>query len=104
MLWEVLQSICHNYEYLVSCRSFVDSHPIQGLSGGEIAIFPPKTMPESFKTEDNIIVGNVVLYGATSGKAFFRGQAAERFCVRNSGAIAVCEVSTGAFKLRDPFL
>ena len=51
-------------------------------------------MPKTFKTEDNIIVGNVVLYGATSGKAFFRGQAAERFCVRNSGATAVCEVRT----------
>ena len=49
-------------------------------------------MPESFDTVNNIIVGNVVLYGATSGKAFFRGQAAERFCVRNSGAIAVSEV------------
>ena len=65
---------------------------LQGLSGGEVVIYPPKTMPESFKSESNIIVGNVVLYGATSGKAFFRGQAAERFCVRNSGAIAVCEV------------
>lgn len=63
----------------------------KGLSGGEIIIYPPKTMPESFKSENNIIVGNVVLYGATSGKAFFRGQAAERFCVRNSGAIAICE-------------
>ena len=45
----------------------------------------------SFKPEDNIIVGNVVLYGATSGQAFFRGRAAERFCVRNSGAQAVIE-------------
>ncbi|XP_074640004.1 uncharacterized protein LOC141898094 isoform X2 [Tubulanus polymorphus] len=63
----------------------------KGLSGGEIAIYPPKDMPEDFYSEDNIIVGNVVLYGATSGKAFFRGQAAERFCVRNSGAIAVSE-------------
>ena len=52
-------------------------------------------MPEEFKSENNIIVGNVVLYGATSGKAFFRGQAAERFCVRNSGAVAVCEVWFG---------
>ena len=48
-------------------------------------------MPTSFQSADNIIVGNVVLYGATSGKAYFRGQAAERFCVRNSGAVAVCE-------------
>ncbi|ESO94104.1 hypothetical protein LOTGIDRAFT_239527 [Lottia gigantea] len=63
----------------------------KGLSGGEIIIFPPKDMPSDFKSENNIIVGNVCLYGATSGKAFFRGQTAERFCVRNSGAVAVCE-------------
>lgn len=56
-------------------------------------VYPPKTVSPDFKSEQNIIVGNVVLYGATSGKAFFRGVAAERFCVRNSGAIAVVEVS-----------
>ena len=56
-------------------------------------VYPPKCLPCSFKTEDNIVVGNVVLYGATSGRAYFRGQTAERFCVRNSGAIAVCEVT-----------
>lgn len=56
-------------------------------------IYPQKNISEDYKTEDNIIVGNVCLYGATSGKAFFRGVAAERFCVRNSGAIAVVEVS-----------
>lgn len=61
----------------------------KGLSGGKLAIYPPKC--SNFKSEENIIVGNVCLYGATSGKAFFRGIAAERFCVRNSGAIAVCE-------------
>ncbi|RCI06281.1 glutamate synthase [NADH] [Rhizopus stolonifer] len=61
----------------------------KGLSGGKIAIFPPKC--SSFKSEENVIVGNVCLYGATSGQAFFRGIAAERFCVRNSGARAVCE-------------
>ena len=61
----------------------------KGLSGGKLAIYPPKC--STFKSEENIIVGNVCLYGATSGKAFFRGIAAERFCVRNSGAIAVCE-------------
>ena len=65
----------------------------QGLSGGEVMIYPPKDSAPEFKSENNIIVGNVVLYGATSGKAFFRGQTAERFCVRNSGAVAVCEVS-----------
>ncbi|XP_056015239.1 uncharacterized protein LOC125673905 isoform X2 [Ostrea edulis] len=61
----------------------------KGLSGGEIVIFPPKDA--TFNSVDNVIVGNVVLYGATSGKAFFRGQTAERFCVRNSGATAVSE-------------
>lgn len=66
---------------------------LKGLCGGEVVVYPPKVMPESFLSENNIIVGNVCLYGATSGKAFFRGQAAERFCVRNSGATAVCEVS-----------
>ncbi|KAI8355177.1 hypothetical protein BD560DRAFT_449573 [Blakeslea trispora] len=61
----------------------------KGLSGGKLAIYPPKS--SIFKSEENIIVGNVCLYGATSGKAFLRGVAAERFCVRNSGANAVCE-------------
>lgn len=61
----------------------------KGLSGGIIALYPPKE--SSFKSEENIIVGNVCLYGATGGKAFFSGIAAERFCVRNSGAIAVVE-------------
>jgi glutamate synthase domain-containing protein 3 len=61
----------------------------KGLSGGRIIIYPPKK--SVFRPEDNILVGNVVLYGATSGWAFFRGRAAERFCVRNSGANAVIE-------------
>ncbi|MGE3779901.1 MAG: glutamate synthase large subunit, partial [Pirellulaceae bacterium] len=61
----------------------------KGLSGGRIVIYPP--INAGFTPEDNILVGNVVLYGATSGQAFFRGQAAERFCVRNSGAWAVVE-------------
>ncbi len=61
----------------------------KGLSGGRLIIYPPKI--STFVPEDNILVGNVVLYGATSGQAFFRGQAAERFCVRNSGAWAVIE-------------
>ncbi len=61
----------------------------KGLSGGKLILFPPKK--SGFKAEDNIIVGNVALYGATSGKAFINGIAGERFCVRNSGAIAVCE-------------
>jgi len=61
----------------------------KGLSGGQLIIYPPKT--SAFAAEDNIIVGNVSLYGATGGRAFIRGQAAERFCVRNSGAWAVIE-------------
>ncbi len=61
----------------------------KGLSGGRILIYPYRE--STFLPEENILVGNVCLYGATSGKAFFRGQAAERFCVRNSGAQAVVE-------------
>tara|TARA_B110000116_G_scaffold270822_1_gene289907 strand:- start:1453 stop:4257 length:2805 start_codon:yes stop_codon:yes gene_type:complete len=61
----------------------------KGLSGGNLAIYPPKS--SKFTPEENIIAGNVCLYGATGGKAFFRGHAAERFCVRNSGAYAVIE-------------
>ena len=61
----------------------------KGLSGGQLIVYPPKA--SAFAAEDNIIVGNVALYGATGGRAFIRGQAAERFCVRNSGAWAVIE-------------
>ena len=61
----------------------------KGLSGGRLIIYPPKN--SSFEPRENIIVGNVALYGATSGEAYFRGVAAERFCVRNSGASAVIE-------------
>ena len=61
----------------------------KGLSGGKLIIYPPKD--SSFKAEENILLGNVALYGATSGEAYFRGIAAERFCVRNSGATVVVE-------------
>ncbi|MBO5196903.1 MAG: glutamate synthase large subunit [Lachnospiraceae bacterium] len=61
----------------------------KGLSGGKLIVYPPKGT--IFKAEENIIIGNVALYGATSGKAFIRGVAGERFCVRNSGATAVVE-------------
>ena len=61
----------------------------KGLSGGRVIVYPPKT--SRFVPEDNILVGNVVMYGATSGEVFLRGVAAERFCVRNSGASAVVE-------------
>ncbi|MDQ3944502.1 MAG: glutamate synthase large subunit [Actinomycetota bacterium] len=61
----------------------------KGLSGGVIVIRPPEE--STFAAEDNVIVGNTVLYGATSGRAFFRGQAGERFAVRNSGVATVVE-------------
>ena len=61
----------------------------KGLSGGKLVVYPPKG--STFKRDENIIIGNVALYGATSGKAFISGVAGERFCVRNSGAIAVVE-------------
>ncbi|KAJ8680883.1 hypothetical protein QAD02_016670 [Eretmocerus hayati] len=77
----------------------------KGLSGGEIVIYPPKE--SEFNSEANVIVGNVCLYGATSGRAYFRGIAAERFSVRNSGAVVVvegvgdhgCEYMTGGCAL-----
>src|SRR5579875_1391463 len=61
----------------------------KGLSGGLIAVRPPREA--TFRAEENIVIGNVALYGATSGEAFFRGVAGERFAVRNSGAVAVVE-------------
>ena len=61
----------------------------KGLSGGKIIIYPPKD--SHFVPEENILLGNVALYGATDGEAYFRGIAAERFCVRNSGARVVVE-------------
>ena len=77
----------------------------KGLSGGKIAIYPPRHAP--YVAEENILIGNVALYGATSGEAYFRGIAGERFCVRNSGARAVvegigdhgCEYMTGGYAL-----
>ncbi|XP_058809290.1 uncharacterized protein LOC131674568 [Phymastichus coffea] len=77
----------------------------KGLCGGEIVIYPPKE--SEFNSEANVIVGNVCMYGATSGRAYFRGIAAERFCVRNSGAVVVvegvgdhgCEYMTGGCAL-----
>ena len=61
----------------------------KGLSGGQLILYPPKTA--RFNANENIIVGNVAFYGATSGEAYIRGQAGERFCVRNSGVKAVVE-------------
>ncbi|MDO8907878.1 MAG: glutamate synthase large subunit [Pseudohongiella sp.] len=67
------------------CNDFVG----KGLSGGKIIVYPPKN--STFKPEENVIAGNVNLYGATGGEAYIRGIAAERFAVRNSGATAVVE-------------
>ena len=61
----------------------------KGLSGGRLVVYPPRA--SSFAAEENILIGNVALYGATSGEAFFNGVAGERFAVRNSGATAVVE-------------
>jgi glutamate synthase domain-containing protein 2/glutamate synthase domain-containing protein 3 len=61
----------------------------KGLSGGKIVIYPPKV--STFVPADNVVVGNVCFYGATSGQAYIRGKAGERFCVRNSGAEVVAE-------------
>src|ERR1700684_3462075 len=61
----------------------------QGLSGGRVVVYPPRK--SRFAPEENILIGNVALYGATSGEAFFNGMAGERFAVRNSGATAVVE-------------
>jgi glutamate synthase (NADPH/NADH) large chain len=61
----------------------------KGLSGGRIIVYPPRE--SRFRPEENIVIGNVVLYGATSGEAYFSGIAGERFAVRNSGATAVVE-------------
>ena len=61
----------------------------KGLSGGRLIVYPPRN--STFLPEENILIGNVALYGATSGEAFFNGVAGERFAVRNSGATAVVE-------------
>lgn len=64
----------------------------KGLSGGQIVVYPgAELLEQGFVAEENVIVGNVACYGATGGSVFFRGIAGERFCVRNSGAIAVVE-------------
>ncbi|ONK69929.1 uncharacterized protein A4U43_C05F28330 [Asparagus officinalis] len=61
----------------------------KGLSGGKVVVYPPRE--SQFDPKENIVIGNVALYGATNGEAYFNGMAAERFCVRNSGAKAVVE-------------
>src|SRR5207244_9819817 len=66
-----------------------NDHVGKGLSGGLLVVSQPKT--STFLPEENILIGNVALYGATGGQAFFNGMAGERFAVRNSGATAVVE-------------
>jgi glutamate synthase domain-containing protein 3 len=73
----------------LSLRGETNDYAGKGLSGGTIVVRPPEAA--LFRAEDNMIVGNTVLYGATSGRAFFRGLAGERFAVRNSGVWAVVE-------------
>ncbi|MEB3033637.1 glutamate synthase large subunit [[Mycobacterium] nativiensis] len=77
----------------MTLRVFGDANDYvgKGLSGGRIVIRPPLDAPDGYVAEDNIIGGNVILFGATSGTAFLRGVAGERFAVRNSGAVAVVE-------------
>jgi glutamate synthase domain-containing protein 3 len=72
-----------------SLRGETNDYTGKGLSGGIVAVRPPDAA--LFRAEENMIVGNTVLYGATAGRAFFRGLAGERFAVRNSGAMAVVE-------------
>jgi glutamate synthase domain-containing protein 2/glutamate synthase domain-containing protein 1/glutamate synthase domain-containing protein 3 len=72
-------------------RGDANDYAGKGLSGGIFAVRPREGMGEHFKAEENVIVGNTVLYGATAGRAFFRGLAGERFAVRNSGAWTVVE-------------
>ena len=77
----------------------------KGLSGGKLIVYPPKEA--TYKATENIIIGNVAFYGATSGESYIRGMAGERFCVRNSGAVAVvqgvgdhgCEYMTGGIAI-----
>jgi len=73
----------------LNVRGEANDYVGKGLSGGKIIVMPPEDCP--IVPEENIIVGNVCLYGSTSGEAYFRGIAGERFCVRNSGAWAVVE-------------
>ncbi|MDX6376712.1 MAG: glutamate synthase large chain, partial [Gaiellaceae bacterium] len=89
----------------LSLSGVVNDYCGKGLSGGRIIVAPAPDA--SYVAEDNVVCGNVALYGATSGEAFFRGLAGERFCVRNSGATAVvegvgdhgCEYMTGGVVL-----
>src|SRR4030095_4967631 len=74
----------------LTLRGDANDYTGKGLSGGVLAVRPPEGT--TYPAERNVIIGNTVLYGATKGRAFFRGLAGERFAVRNSGADAVVEV------------
>jgi glutamate synthase domain-containing protein 3 len=73
----------------MTLRGEANDYAGKGLSGGRIAVMPPDGV--RFEPAENVIAGNVLLYGATSGEMYIRGLVGERFCVRNSGALAVCE-------------
>ncbi len=73
----------------IDLRGEANDYVGKGLSGGILSVRPPDAA--TYAAEDNVIIGNVALYGATAGRAFFRGRAGERFAVRNSGARAVVE-------------
>ncbi|MEX1177225.1 MAG: glutamate synthase large subunit [Nitriliruptor sp.] len=77
----------------ITLRLFGDANDFvgKGLSGGTLVVRPPETVHPDFVAEDSIVAGNVMLYGATGGHAYVRGVVGERFCVRNSGAVAVVE-------------
>ena len=77
----------------VTLRLYGDANDYlgKGLSGGRLVVAPSPESPPGFKAEEQVIAGNVILYGATSGEAYIRGVVGERFCVRNSGAEAVVE-------------
>ena len=81
----------HSYLKGLTLELVGDSNDYFGkyFSGGKLIVYPPTGC--AYKEDENIIIGNVALYGATSGKAFINGVAGERFCVRNSGATAVVE-------------
>ena len=89
----------------VSLAGDANDYVGKGLSGGKVTIVPAsRLLTKNFRSEDHIIVGNACLYGAIEGRVFIRGQAAERFCVRNSGAIVVAEgLLPFSFANTDPF-
>lgn len=82
-----MRMLCKVSQPNIHCICCCTGVVLQGLSGGVLAVYPPKE--STFKPADNIIIGNVALYGGIKGEAYFRGRAAERFCVRNSGVLSM---------------